>query len=136
MWVLSQVETTITSVQPKPLFWFRSNTIVCGQILKIFRLFLKICVQFQDLKNLWKIWKFLKKKVLVLEKKFWLWYRYWNWTLVLVPDTVTWFRFLTKRCILHMSRENYIVTVPLGFEFEKWYFVTKNVLTYCEKKLF
>ena len=25
-----------------------------------------------------------------------LWYRYWNWTLVLVPDTNTWFRSYTS----------------------------------------
>jgi hypothetical protein len=40
-------------------------------------------------KNMCKFEKFWKKKS--GEKIFWLRYRYWNWTLVLVPDTETWF---------------------------------------------
>ena len=38
----------------------------------------------------------IKKKVLVLEKKYRLWYLYQNRTLVLVPDTITWFRSYTR----------------------------------------
>ena len=40
--------------------------------------------------------KRLKKKFRFRKKKFRLWYRYRNWTLVSVPDTETWFRSYTN----------------------------------------
>ena len=39
---------------------------------------------------------FEKKSFGFGKKKFWHQYRYWNWTLVSVPDTETWFQSYTR----------------------------------------
>ena len=71
------------------------------QTLDFWRLFLKIRV-YKNLcipqevgkneKNLKLQKKNWNKKVSVSEQKFRLWYQYWNWTIVLVPDIETWVR--------------------------------------------
>ena len=88
------------ALQHKPQhFWNISCKMSC-QILKIFRLLLKICVMSsisrcrKTRENL-KI--FEKKEFQFQIKKCWLQYRYLNWTLVSVP---VWFPIL-KTCFGH-----------------------------------
>ena len=82
LWPIAGIN--VCSARPKPLFWFRSDTET--QIGQYFWIIFLISGFFEAYKKLHKWEKFRKKKFWFRKGKIRLQNRYWNWTLVLVPE--------------------------------------------------
>ena len=73
-------------------------------------------------KNL-KLFEIFWKKSFAFGKKVSIWYRYQNWTLVLVPDTKTWFQ-------LYQDRLRFTIFISLTYALS--FYRSQNVL--CQSK--